>query len=634
MKRRLKLVVSKHREDDDHPPTSDIPIPHQVVLMDTHTDANEESFDHDLEKQTLDFLEEKLLRGSVFFHDNPHPENHLPRFSQDDLELGDKLGGGEFGKVYTIESFEKQHLSREPKAIVLGAAADTTNSDSRPSDENAHRHSSQQQQGPLSSSLGSPHIGYDIDGKDDLIESDDESDNPSSSLAVPFPTNQTDLYSCSSSSAARHISSSSMIRKLPECGYYYTTGEISDLEDDDDEEMERLGRVDRHRQYMIRHTHRDSQARYAVKVVRRELKGWKRYMATIDMACELKILAALCHPNVMQVRGIMGHVGRPGHFGIIMDRLSCTLEDKLDQWTHEAAAAAASGRNGHNRRLKTNPFTARKQGQQNQQPHLPLLQCLMGSGNKTSNTKFLDDEASLDPRDELLAERILACYDIARAMRYLHSQKILFRDLKPDNVGVTLRGNYVIFDMGLAQELRVTDLVEPPDGYVITGLTGSRMFMAPENATCKPYGFSSDVYSFAMLFWEVISLERAFEHWSLDKHYEQVILNGTRPHALGHLLPASLDRMMQDAWSVDPSCRPTFASICETMFAEIIQHTRKSEGDQTMDDRTAYLRELSLDSESQSSQRKLKCHPPTCAPPPAEKSNQTKKRQYKHRTNM
>jgi serine/threonine protein kinase len=64
-----------------------------------------------------------------------------------------------------------------------------------------------------------------------------------------------------------------------------------------------------------------------------------------------------------------------------------------------------------------------------------------------------------------------------------------------------LRGDYLIFDFGLSKELKRKDLVEPPDdGFEATGLTGSRRYMAAEVVSCKNYGFSADVYAFAIFF--------------------------------------------------------------------------------------------------------------------------------------
>ena len=44
----------------------------------------------------------------------------------------------------------------------------------------------------------------------------------------------------------------------------------------------------------------------------------------------------------------------------------------------------------------------------------------------------------------------------------------------------------------------------------MSGGTGSRRFMAPEVALGEPYNLSADIYSFAILLWELVALDKAF----------------------------------------------------------------------------------------------------------------------------
>jgi serine/threonine-protein kinase TNNI3K len=170
--------------------------------------------------------------------------------------------------------------------------------------------------------------------------------------------------------------------------------------------------------------------------------------------------------------------------------------------------------------------------------------------------------------------------------------------LKPENVGVNLRGDYLIFDFGLAKELRRKDLMEPPDEFEATGLTGSRRYMAPEVVSCKNYGFSADVYSFAILFWETMTLQTPYRTMTLDKHFEQVVVKGKRPKCLNSVLPKQLQSMMEESWSAKPLKRPRFKSICEQLLAEITN--RKGTASMSFEERTKYLLDKSNLSRSES----------------------------------
>jgi len=150
--------------------------------------------------------------------------------------------------------------------------------------------------------------------------------------------------------------------------------------------------------------------------------------------------------------------------------------------------------------------------------------------------------------------------------------RIVFRDLKPDNVAFDFRGDMRLFDFGLAKELKRADLRNPPDEFNATGLTGSRRYMAPEVVQCKEYGLSADVYSFAILAWEVLSGKSAFEAMDLDKHFDLVVMKGKRPK-LGKTMEMKCSKqllvLLERMWSDDPKQRPLFKSVCEILSSQL-----------------------------------------------------------------
>lgn len=151
-----------------------------------------------------------------------------------------------------------------------------------------------------------------------------------------------------------------------------------------------------------------------------------------------------------------------------------------------------------------------------------------------------------------------------------------------------------IHGQGLAKELKRRDLVEEPDSYDATGLTGSRRYMAPECVRCLPYGFSADVYSFCILFWQIFALKTPFPNYDSRKHFDLVVVKGKRPSRLSDL-PSLLQKMMENGWSEKPSRRPKFKQICQQLQAEILDfRAATGETSGSISDRSAHLMNRSL----------------------------------------
>ena len=86
--------------------------------------------------------------------------------------------------------------------------------------------------------------------------------------------------------------------------------------------------------------------------------------------------------------------------------------------------------------------------------------------------------------------------------------------------------------------------------------------MAPEVAQVMPYGLSADVYSFSILMWEMLTLKTAFEGYTREKHYKEVVVEGKRPK-LSKSWPFVVQNLIDRCWDKTPSKRPTFQAVCE-----------------------------------------------------------------------
>eukprot|EP00585_Thalassiosira_rotula_P012950 CAMPEP_0196131622 /NCGR_PEP_ID=MMETSP0910-20130528/1549_1 /TAXON_ID=49265 /ORGANISM="Thalassiosira rotula, Strain GSO102" /LENGTH=795 /DNA_ID=CAMNT_0041391105 /DNA_START=41 /DNA_END=2428 /DNA_ORIENTATION=- len=271
------------------------------------------------------------------------------------------------------------------------------------------------------------------------------------------------------------------------------------------------------RGFMKDHCLRNGEARYAIKRIRSDIIGQEDITdAAVDLAREAEFLAVLKHPNIIRIRGTINVPGHP-KYSLILDRLYDTLVVQTKKWKLEKK---------------------RCQGK---------FKGLIGKN------KFM--------LDKLWTNQLIAAYDLARAMAYLHSHGILHRDIKPANIGFDIRGDIKIFDFGLAKELKPSER-EGEDQYNTDGVAGTRRYMAPEMAQVMPYGLSADVYSFGILVWEMLSLKHAFEKYNREKHYKYVVVEGIRPKVFKSW-PFSIKNIVQRCWHKDPLERPTFPSICQ-----------------------------------------------------------------------
>merc|ERR1712176_1011532 len=70
-----------------------------------------------------------------------------------------------------------------------------------------------------------------------------------------------------------------------------------------------------------------------------------------------------------------------------------------------------------------------------------------------TGSDYGDEEYSkvANEKTELLAERLDVAQQLADAIAYLHSENVLHRDLKPDNIGFDIHGDLKVFDFDIAR---------------------------------------------------------------------------------------------------------------------------------------------------------------------------------------
>lgn len=155
---------------------------------------------------------------------------------------------------------------------------------------------------------------------------------------------------------------------------------------------------------------------------------------------------------------------------------------------------------------------------------------------------------------------------IADAVSAIHDAGYVHRDLTPDNVLVSARGDgtphVYVLDFGIAALFAAA----PQRGPLTTAgtIVGTQGYMSPEQALGKPIGPRSDLYVLGVLLWEILAGRSMFdEARSLTEIVVEQLAAETPPlpeapgASLG--LPYELERLLRDLLAADPERRASSA---------------------------------------------------------------------------
>ncbi len=104
-----------------------------------------------------------------------------------------------------------------------------------------------------------------------------------------------------------------------------------------------------------------------------------------------------------------------------------------------------------------------------------------------------------------VAEAVAYAIEIGRALSAAHTERLVHRDVKPQNVLIDLEGRAKVTDFGIARSLEMDGLTA--EGRVL----GTTDYVSPEQALGHEVTEQSDVYSLGIVLYEMLTGEVPFE---------------------------------------------------------------------------------------------------------------------------
>ena len=137
---------------------------------------------------------------------------------------------------------------------------------------------------------------------------------------------------------------------------------------------------------------------------------------------------------------------------------------------------------------------------------------------------------------------------IGMAVRVMHRNYLLHQDIKPENILLTPSGAVKLIDFGSASSSILKDSTRPPNGDL--------HYVAPEYYTDAPKGVHSDLFSIAVIGYELLTGELPFSSQALmHSHQENHTLTLPTELLRQHRVPAASQQALMRALHSNPRAR-------------------------------------------------------------------------------
>ncbi|PFX16345.1 Fibroblast growth factor receptor 1 [Stylophora pistillata] len=175
--------------------------------------------------------------------------------------------------------------------------------------------------------------------------------------------------------------------------------------------------------------------------------------------------------------------------------------------------------------------------------------------SRCQHPHYINISSSLNERELLKIAK-----DVADGMTHLSDLNIVHRDLAARNILLTENKIAKVTDFGLARDLQSEGV------YTKTTTTGRLpvKWMAPESIRFHVYTSKSDVWSYGVLLWEIISIGQCPYPGIPARLLMRKLMIGYRMQKPSQCSDEMYE-VMRACWQLDASARPTFAELANIL---------------------------------------------------------------------
>ncbi|EDQ91249.1 uncharacterized protein MONBRDRAFT_15013, partial [Monosiga brevicollis MX1] len=158
-------------------------------------------------------------------------------------------------------------------------------------------------------------------------------------------------------------------------------------------------------------------------------------------------------------------------------------------------------------------------------------------------------------KDLVPQPRVLHMFkQIVAALDYVHSQNVIHRDIKADNVFLTRHGVPKLGDFGISKSIAST----MAKAHTVVG---TPYYISPELAQGKPYDNKTDIWSLGCVAYELLTLHRTFEGSNLPALVRKIMKGQFTP--INGPYDPELKALVTSMLRHDPARRPSCRDMLE-----------------------------------------------------------------------